>query len=42
MAQIKERVWAKLIFDERHEQHVLKFIADEQDVTLDMLIEQCP
>ena len=39
MVSIKERLWAKSIFEGQHEQKVLNFIAEEQVVTLEMIVE---
>ena len=42
MVSIKERLWAKSIFEGQHEQRVLNFIAEEQVVTLEMIVEKFP
>ena len=42
MVSIKERLWAKSIFEGQHEQKVLNFIAEEQVVTLEMIVEKFP
>lgn len=42
MVSIKERMWAKSIFKGQHEQKVLNFIAEEQVVTLEMIVEKFP
>jgi hypothetical protein len=42
MFSIKERLWAKPIFEGQHEQKVLNFIAEEQVVTLEMIVEKFP
>jgi hypothetical protein len=42
MVSIKERLWAKSIFEGQQEQKVLNFIAEEQVVTLDMIVEKFP
>ncbi|MDX2347918.1 MAG: hypothetical protein QNK38_03615, partial [Nitrospirota bacterium] len=42
MVSIKERLWAKSIFECQHEQKVMNFIAEEQIVTLEMIVEKFP
>ena len=42
MVGIKERVWAKSIVEGPHEQKVLNFIAEEQVVTLEKIVEKFP
>ena len=42
MVSIKERLWAKPTFEGQHEQKVLNFIAEEQVVTLEMIVEKFP
>ena len=42
MVSIKERLWAKSIFEGQHEQKVLNFIAEEQVVTLEMIVGKFP
>ena len=42
MVSIKERMWAKSIFKGQNEQKVLNFIAEEQVVTLEMIVEKFP
>jgi hypothetical protein len=42
MVSIKERLWAKSIFESQHEQKVLNFIAEEQVVTLEMIVGKFP
>ena len=42
MVSLKERVGAKPIFDGHDEQKVLNFIAEEQVVTLEMIVEKFP
>ena len=42
MISIKERLWAKSIFEGQHEQKVLNFIAEEQVATLEMIVEKFP
>jgi hypothetical protein len=42
MVLIKERLWAKSTFEGQHEQKVLNFIAEEEVVTLEMIVEKFP
>ena len=42
MVSIKEKVWAKSIFEGQHEQKVLNFIVEEQVVTLKKIVEKFP
>jgi hypothetical protein len=42
MVSIKERMWAKSIFKGQNEQKALNFIAEEQVVTLEMIVEKFP
>jgi hypothetical protein len=42
MVSLKERVEARPIFDGHDEQKVLNFIAEEQVVTLEMIVEKFP
>ena len=42
MVSIKERLWAKSNFEGQHEQKVLNFIAEEQIVTLEKIVENFP
>ena len=42
MVSIKERMWAKSIFKGQNEQKVLNFIAEEQVVTLELIVEKFP
>lgn len=42
MVSLKERVEAKPIYDGQDEQKVLNFIAEEQVVTLEMIVESFP
>ena len=42
MVSIKERLWAKSTFEGQHEQKVLNFIAEEEVVTLEMIVEKFP
>ncbi len=42
MVSLKERGEAKSIFDGQDEQKVLNFIAEEQAVTLEMIVERFP
>ena len=42
MFSIKERLWAKSTFEGQHEQKVLNFIAEEEVVTLEMIVEKFP
>jgi hypothetical protein len=42
MVLIKERLWAKSTFEGQHEQKVLNFIAEEEGVTLEMIVEKFP
>jgi hypothetical protein len=42
MVSIKERLWAKSTFEKQNEQKVFNFIAEEQVVTLEMIVEKFP
>ena len=42
MVSIKERLWAKPTFEGQLEQKVLNFIAEEEVVTLEMIVEKFP
>ena len=42
MVSKKERLWAKSTREGQHEQKVLNFIAEEQVVTLEMIVERFP
>ena len=42
MVSSKERMWAKSIFKGQNEQKILNFIAEEQVVMLEMIVEKFP